>query len=83
MAEFGAEYISENRVIVQYEVLYLIAFIYMYLFMYDIFSNAFISLWNEGVIWEQRIEKNMERNCSSLISGYVPTFLTSVEGKHV
>jgi hypothetical protein len=29
MTEFGAEYISEDRVIVQYEVLYLIAFIYL------------------------------------------------------
>jgi len=43
MTEFGAEYISESRVIVQYEVLYLIAFIYMYLFIYGIFSNAFVS----------------------------------------
>ena len=34
MTGFGAEYISENRIIVQYKVLYLIAFIYMYLFNY-------------------------------------------------
>ena len=33
MSEFRAEYISENRVIVHYEVLYLVAFIYMYLFI--------------------------------------------------
>jgi hypothetical protein len=83
MTEFGAEYTSENRVIIQYEVLYLIAFIYMYLFIYDIFSSALISLWNEGIIWEQRIKKNVKRNCPSLMSGYVPIFLKSVEGKHV
>lgn len=55
----------------------------IYLIIFDIFSNVFISLCNEGIILEQRIEKNIERIGPSLISGYFPTFLASVEGKHV
>jgi hypothetical protein len=29
--EFGAEYVKENRIIIQYEVIYLTAFIYLFI----------------------------------------------------
>lgn len=49
LTEFGAEYISEIGVIIQYE---LHTFNRVYLFVCDIFSNDFFSLWNEGIMWE-------------------------------